>query len=274
MRLADQQGNRALWEKLPPLAGANRFRGVKPGATVLAQGTEGEDLLVASTYGGGRVIAFGGDSTWKWQMHGHGDAHQRFWRQLVLWLAHQDQSTEGNVWIKLEERRYAPGSRVEFTAGADSPEGDPVTDARYEAKITLPNGETRGLKLSRLGDIASGTFTEAVEPGDYSIEITAAREGESLGSARARFLVYQRDLELDNPAADPALLASLSSMTGGETLAPEQLPGWLEELKQRSQDLQIETQTSQTLWDTWPFFLLFAGLLIVEWWLRKRWGLA
>lgn len=274
LRLGDEGTNREVWEKLPPLSGANRFRGVKPGATVLAQSQEGDDLLIASTYGRGRVMAFAGDSSWRWQTHGFGDAHRRFWRQMVLWLAHQDQSTEGNVWINLAERRYAPGARVEFTAGADSPEGDPVVDARYAAKITSPDGETRDLRLSRLGDVMSGTFTEAIEPGDYALEVTATRDGDMLGTARARFLVYQHDLELDNPAADPALLASLSAMTGGEVIAPEQLPSWLEELKQQAMGMRVATQTRRTLWDTWPFFVLFTGLLSVEWWLRKRWGLA
>ena len=43
-------------------------------------------------------------------------------------------------------------------------------------------------------------------------------------SARARFLVFRQDLELDNASADAATLESLAAMTGGQSLAPEQLP--------------------------------------------------
>ena len=51
------------------------------------------------------MIAFAGDSTWHWTMEGFDDEHKRFWRQVVLWLAHKDETAEGNVWIKLAQRR-------------------------------------------------------------------------------------------------------------------------------------------------------------------------
>ena len=81
------------------LDGANRFRlsKLKPGADVLADadGKEENPLLVTQTYGNGRVIAFAGDSTWRWWMHGFQSAHKRFWRQIVLWLAQKDQERAG-----------------------------------------------------------------------------------------------------------------------------------------------------------------------------------
>jgi hypothetical protein len=56
-------------------------------------------------------------------------------------------------------------------------------------------------------------------------------------------------------------------------MAPEELPTLLDEIKQMPLDLEIETQVRQTPWDTWPFFLIFVGLLSAEWFLRKRWGM-
>ena len=93
------------------------------------------------------------------------------------------------------------------------------------------------------------------------------------GSTRARFLVFQQDLELDNPAADPQLLASLSAMTGGESVPPEQLASLLERVKKAPLNLEVETQEKIELWDNWGFLLLLATLLGLEWYLRKRWGL-
>ena len=72
-----------------------------PGAVVLADAGPDKPLLVAADYGEGRVMAFAGDSTWRWWMHGFESAHKRFWRQVVLWLAQKDQAQEGNVWIRL-----------------------------------------------------------------------------------------------------------------------------------------------------------------------------
>ena len=61
-------------------------------------------------------------------------------------------------------------------------------------------------------------------PGDYPIEVTAAEKGKPLGTARARFTVFPQDLELDNASADASAMESLAAMTGGQSLAPEQLP--------------------------------------------------
>jgi len=268
-----REENLALWSRLPPLTGANRFREVKPGALVLAEAQNGAPLLVADTYGNGRVMAFAGDSTWRWWLKGHEAAHKRLWRQVVLWLARKDQATDGNVWVRLPKRRYAPGSRVEFTVGAQSPSGDPLPDAQFKAEVVLPDGKRRPVDLVRQGDERIGSFRDTQTDGDYAIEVTATHEDLPAGNARSRFLVFEQDLELDNAAADEDSLESLAAMTGGESLAPEQLPALIERLATQTEHLEIERETKKTFWDSWPFLLLVVGLLGVEWFLRKRWGL-
>lgn len=273
MRLADPKRNRQAWAELPPLDGANRFRGLKPGANVLAESTTGEPLLVAHDYGLGRVVGFAGDSTWRWALQGHEEAHKRFWRQMILWLARKDDAGEGEVWIQLDPRRFLPGQRVEFTAGARSAEGEELTDAQFEAEVVLPDESRRPLRMHRRGTDNSGTFLETQAPGDYAILVTARQGNREVGTARARFLVMDQDLELDNPVADPTLMANLAEVTGGEALAPEQLPSLLQRLRDQPPPLEIETLRRETLWDRWPFLLLLAGLLCTEWYLRKKWGL-
>ena len=94
-----------------------------------------------------------------------------------------------------------------------------------------------------------------------------------MGNARARFLVFQQDLELDNASADAPTMESLAAMTGGQSLAPEQLPELIQRLIVDSRHLDVRQETKKTFWDTWPFFLAIVGLLGLEWYLRKRWGL-
>ena len=275
--LAKPAQNAAAWAALPPLAGANKFAGLKPTAHVLIESQDRRPLLVAGEYGAGRVLAFAGDSTWRWWMRGHEAEHKRFWRQVVLWLARKDEGTEGKVWIKLEQRRYGPGARVEFTAGAQNAQGEPLPDARFEAEVLLPDGKRSSLRLRRdpaapPGEM-SGTFLETQAVGDYTLIVTATRDAEAVGTARARFLVFEQDLELNNPAADVGALENLAEMTSGKRVPPEQLPALLAELKAGTKELEVETQSKDTLWDKWPFFLCFTALLVLEWFLRKRWGL-
>ena len=115
MALAPAAENEHAWEKLPPLEGATKWSGLKLTAQVLAETPEGRPLLVAQE-AGGRVMTFAGDTTWHWWMQGHEAEHKRFWRQVVLWLAHKDNQNQNNVWIRLAQRRFAPGSRMEFNA--------------------------------------------------------------------------------------------------------------------------------------------------------------
>jgi len=273
MLAADRRDNLAVWAQLPPLEGANRFRNLSAGALVLAVDSKDRPLLVAQQYGDGRVMAFAGDSTWHWWMRGYEVAHKRFWRQVILWLARKDRSNEGNVWIKLARRRFGPAERVQFTVGAQSPSGEPVGDASYQAEIILPDGKTQPLELVRQDQQMVGSFRDTEAPGDYSIRVTAKHEGHALGTTRSRFLVFEQDLELDNASADTTALESLAVMTGGRSLAPEQLPSLVERLAGNTESLEVQTETKLTFWDTWPYFLFLVSLLGIEWYLRKRWGM-
>jgi uncharacterized membrane protein len=291
------------WNALPPLDGANKIsrKELKPNAQVLAEAEDAErhPLLVAGQFGDGRVLAFAGDSTWRWQMGGFGEAHRRFWRQAVLWLAKKDEQTDGHVWIRLAGRRALRGTRVDFEMGADDAQGAPVDAAQFEVVVKTPDGveevvrPTREVQAGAEGSESrresatwGATFRETAKPGDYKIVVTAkapspqpsseGRGGEVLGTAEARFLVPAQDLELDRPAAEPSLMAQLAEMTkpaGGAALAAEELPDLLQRLAEEPPELKEEVVARITYWDTWPFFLIFVGLLGTEWFLRKRWGL-
>ena len=143
-------------------------------------------------------------------------------------------------------------------------------------QVEKPDGTSETVRAARRGDESTGSFTETTQPGDYRIVVSARNSGESVGTATARFSVSDQDVELDQPAAEPMLLASLANLTaeaGGAGLAPEELPDLLERLKARAEEFEEEIVETVTLWDRWPTLLAFVGLLSTEWFLRKRWGL-
>ncbi len=279
LRLTDQrEENLAAWDQLPPLWGANKFgksTGLKRSARVLAAGLGDEPLLIAHSHGAGRVMAFAGDSTWRWWMRGHQAEHGRFWRQVILWLARKDESLQGNVWVKLDQRRIRPGQLVEFGVGVQSPNGETITDAEATAQIVLPDGTTKQTRLANSSGQIAGSFRDTQPPGDYTIKVDVSQNGRVLGSARARFHVFAQDIELDNASSDATALDSLAAMTGGRSLAPEELPQLLDELARESENMVETTEPdTKSLWDyCWPFFLILVTLLGTEWYLRKRWGL-
>ncbi len=268
------------WKALPLLDGANRLdrSRLRPNAQVVAESDNAKrwPLLVTGAWGEGRTLALAVDSTWRWQMEGFGDAHRRFWRQLVLWLGRKDETEGQAVWVRLDGRRYQRGSEVEFSLGAFGDQREPLTSATFDIKVEKPDGSTVSVRATRRGEKVIGNFAETKLAGDYRVTVTASDQGTVLGTTESRFLVPDRDMELDQPAAEPTLLASLANLTaeaGGAGLAPEELSGLLEQLKLRASEFEEEISQKRTLWDTWPLLLTLVGLLSGEWWLRKRWGL-
>ena len=276
MQIAPRKNNRATWNELPPLTGANVFRGASVDGFVLAETQRGQPLLIAGEPGG-RVLAFAADSTWRWVMRGYETEHQRFWRQVVLWLARHDTVIKGSTRLRLDGRRFPPTAPVAFVASAFSAQGEPLQDAEWKAKVTLPGGKQQSLRLARKGDEMHGQFLQTETVGKYEVEVTAFENGQAVGTAKSQFLVYEKDFELSGTTADPALLASLADKTkdaGGRMIVPEELPEFLRELAVKAKSFEVQVPEEFTYWDRPWFFVLIVLLLSVEWFLRKQWRLA
>jgi hypothetical protein len=274
--------NLSAWQTMPPLDGANRFRrqSIKAAASVLAETPEGDPLLLSTMYGDGRVLAFAGDSTWRWRMAGRMDEHLRFWRQTVFFLAKKD-IDDSDVWIRLAGRRFDPGRAVHFTAGARTKDGRPRDDAVLTAAVTKSDGATSVVRLVRQGDAMAGTILDTLAPGDYRVTVSAQAGGQTLEPASARFIIDEQDYELDAAQGDPSLLRNLAELTAahdGRFVYPEEFPALIESLQAKPKELQVEVQSRWTFGQQSPdaFAALFVvvALLGVEWFLRKKWGLA
>lgn len=274
MRLSAEK-NRERWLALPPLRGANRLERKNAFVEVLAESEDRVPLLFAAESGKARVLAFAGDTTWRWWMRDFKAEHQRFWRQVVLWLARKEQETEQPVWVRVDPRNFAPGSAVPIELGARGDDGSPVTDAQMQVRITDPNGAVSSVAPLRTGDSWSAAFQQSREPGLYQVAVSATRNGQPVGGeATARFLVESRDLELDDPAADPGLLRDLAAVTGGRVVTPEDLPKFLQEVLDKGlPSLEEKNITRIPLWDNWWYLTLFVAVMTVEWIERKRRGL-
>jgi hypothetical protein len=275
MQLGPPDKNRQLWLDLPPLIGANRLKAVNDRIDVWAEAPDGVPLLFASTRGRSRVAAFAGDTTYLWCTLGdkpHPELHQRFWRQLILWLARKDADSDQQVWVKVEPRNFAPGSNVSLTFGARGVDGLPIDNAEFQVEVTGPDGEKTTVKPRKSAGEYSAEFNKATLPGDYWVKVSAKLGGQLVPfSAFTRFIVDARDLELDYPSADPDFLKELSAITGGQSLRPEDIDGLLDRLMNSKSNL-TRIQTTP-LWDNWWLLLVFVSLMSIEWFLRKKRGL-
>jgi len=266
----------AAWRALPPLEGANRLA-VRDGglAEVLARSEDGIPLLFSHEVGRARVMAFAGDTTYLWYTSGHEAEHQRFWRQVILWLARKELDKDQPVWVLAEPRNAAPGQTVALTYGARDAKGAPVTDAVFDLEVRRPGGGSDRPGAPGGAERNTIDFSATAKPGDYWVRVAASKNGQALGlDGWTRFLVDSRDLELDNPAADPALLQELAELSGGSVVPPEQLSTLLDRwIAEPPGKARLTVFRRTPLWDNVFLLLVFVALIGSEWFFRKRFGL-
>lgn len=273
MQLGSPEKNRALWLELPPLKGATKLRPVSDLLEPWAETPEGVPLLFATTIQRSRVAAFAGDTTYLWWTVGDkAELHQRFWRQLILWLAKKEADTDQPVWVKTSPRNVPPGTNVSMTFGARGQDGQALENVDYQVEITRPDHQKSAVTPRKSDKENAADFAMTGTPGDYWIRVSARQNGQSLGfDAATRFIVDARDLELDYPSADYEFLKEISSITGAVSIKPEEVDELLDRLKDSNTNLTSVKTT--TLWDNWGMLLVFVGLLSVEWFLRKKRGM-
>jgi len=274
MRLTDGD-NDAAWKRLPPLRSANKLRKKNALVEVLAESTDGVPLLFALETGRSRSLAFATHSTWRWWMHDLRKEHQRFWRQMFLWLARKELDSDQPVWVRVSPRNFNQGMSVPIEFGARDEDGDPLSGVDFQTRVIDPEGNESSIAALSSRDRSFGEFKGTAEPGIYRVVVSATNNGQPIpGEATTRFLVDSRDPELDNPAADPALLQGLAQQTGGRVIPAEEFDEFLDQLITAGPpNLSLTQITRITLWDNAWYLGAFVLVMTAEWFFRKRRGL-
>lgn len=308
MRLnGDGAKNREAWDLLnqPPtrLQWVTDLGTPKPaGAVVLARGDDaanGKPLLVGwQTSEKSRVLAFAAGDTWRWtrpgpegNRRGPTDLHARFWKQTVLWLAHQDE-LEGNVFVRPEFRRLVAGGRQTVRMGVRDKRGDEVPEADLKYQVVGPGENPDPAKATRPERDPKGGGRASFEtrvPGEYRVvawgEATDPTGEKVSDSATARYVVYP-DIsdEMLRPAANPEFLLAVQNAANGraEDVVPraDRLPESLERIAADPPKVETPKPKPYPDWrrDRQKWFLpavlvVFVLVLGLEWGLRRAWGM-
>ena len=271
----------SIWEELPPMNIANRFLGVKDTARTLMVNDSGEPMMVISTVGG-RVMAVAFDGTWMWRNEYSEATHNRFWRQVILWLAGQDGLAGDDVWISMPQRRFQLGQTVDFTAGITSANEEDIGNAALTATLVAPDGTETEIEVLPNGENWSAEIAKQLMPdaGFYRIAVEARTPDKELGSTETEFVVFDNDREKAVTSAAPRELDLLARQTeewGGRTVLPDEFGALLDEIAEKAPANSIEIPRRWRLGDTWQdalgFVLAFVFILTLEWVLRKKWGM-
>ena len=270
--------NRNIWSKAPPLIGYNPIAAVKPGAQVLAANSKtGEPVVVAQNYGAGRSAAFTSGGSWYWQMARakEDELHERFWKQMVRWLA---VGAKAKLTVELNKDLFAPDESVQIQATVLDATLNPDDSATVTALVTDPfNTDPQTLPMRSLLT-GQGLYAVGFDPadvGDYAIEVTAELADGTKMSATTTFSVGETLEEFRDPAQKIELLREIAAASGGAYLSADQardIPGLIERRVQQMKTDQMEHE-HKDLWDTPLLFVLLVGALTIEWAVRRRAGL-
>jgi uncharacterized membrane protein len=287
LRLTDEQDVKKAWQELPELEGISLLRKSEKGVqeTILAETERGEPLLIAQNYGNGRVLAFAGDTTHRWVINPDKQRmHGRFWRQVVLWLAKQE-NAKGSVWLKPDTRRLPARSDLGFSVGVRSKGGVELKDGTYSVEVVGPDGVKTPIPTMRTATEDRGTFARTDAPGEYTMTVRGEAKDPATGEVvkgeqSAHFIVYDEDVEMMRRAADHDFLKKLASAGGGEFHRVEELPAFLRRMQAEHLARHKPKLTLRPDWRTTgrspfllSFFVLFVTCLSIEWLLRRRWGM-
>ena len=259
---------------LLPVEGLNEGLSPKADAQVLLETADEQHrpLLLASEVGEGRSLLLASDGTWRWSlpMAGQGRsprAYERFWENAIRWLVRDPRSEL--VLIESDRRTIGPTESAEVRVHVRTESYRPEPGAQVRLTVRVAAGELVREETLETNDEGLARLSLAPEtPGLYAVEASTPR-----GSAGPVFLErLDASRELGNAAVDVELLERLAEVSAGLVRRVDEGFPRLPFAEER--EVRVESASVRPLWRSWWAFGLIAGLFSLEWWLRRRWGLA
>lgn len=264
--------NLALWQQLPTLHWFVDIGQPKPGSLLWAvhPNTIGRDslpLLVAQYFGKGRVVVQGTDETFQWTSHFGDDVYyQRYWNQLIRWLARGKLSGTTSAKLSFDRSEYRTG---EMTGLALKFQGSvPLRDGENaEVLLQLEGGQRQPITLQRQGN--DGSLYRASIPNLTVGKYRAVLTKPALQPPPAAEVVITPPLnELSRTRVDWKAMRSLAETTQGKFLPITQ---WAQiaEILPAGKTIRLQPLPIIPLWNHWLVLTVFTVLISTEWLLRR-----
>jgi hypothetical protein len=272
--------------------------GLKPGAVALATASpadpadrsfvddQGRPLVAMATmsHGKGRVFWSAVDNLSVLRRARRDEIFGPFWDQVIRHLATY-RLLGGNKRYKIltDKDSYFVDETATVTITALDPDFEPLEDPVLEGlHLEGPDGQEIPLDESRRprneaqDGGAPGTYRTHLSlrrPGTYRLWIEApGKPGERAERAEKRFLAESKSAEQRLTLPNHELLKRIARETDGRVVALQDLPDLVEDperLPSRTVE-RILDRRERSQWDRGWVLLLLAGLLVVEWIVRRR----
>ena len=261
--------NRMRWNELSGAYWSFPVRKVKPGATVLLRHAdpqrqvEGESnpVFAWQHYEGGRVMFLGVDETWRWRST-TADIYDQFWIQSVRYLTESRLLGGRRQLLQTEGDSFDLGDVIRLSGLFLDENYSPVEGESQMLTVEDPEGNQSELRLDR-DETSPGWFRGLFVPpglGEYIVRLPDGSE--------TRLRVEPPDLEFQEPRLDESTLRTLADRTDGSYSRLWEMSTIPAKIPDRRQTV-VTADEPIPLWDNWFSMYLLAGLITLEWILRK-----
>jgi uncharacterized membrane protein len=279
MRLwADKARNKVTWEQAPKLIGITPVGAMKAGATLLLANEKGDrPVLAVQNYGAGRVGAFTSGGSWYWQMSMpvSDSFHEKFWKQFIRWLV---LGAKEQLTVETDSEVYARKEPVTIRATVLGRDLTAINDANVVARVKDPLNNVQPVQLewilSQDGTYAGRFIPE--EEGNYTIEVSVDKKDVKISPVTIGLQVSEPLIEFSNSGLKEAALGNMAKIATGKyysladaATVPDEIASQLK--ASRFADPRAE---DKEIWDMPLLFGLLVTLGCIEWFYRRRVGLA
>lgn len=271
----------AVYQRLPPLLGANTSLGLAPGAQALLVHPslpQNPPIVAIREVGEGRSMAVATDSLWFWRFVAVGDGgagreFDRFWSAAMRWLIKDPELSR--VRLSMDRTVHTLGQPASAEVRVLGPDYRGLGDA--SVRVDLFRAERRDAAPERTLSVKTGPEGNAaidlgqLAPGSYVVRATASAGTERIGVAEEPVIIEATDVELMAPFPRPDILRALAESSGGKFFDVGESLSSLE--IRDSRRVEVDRTRVVPIWDGYPAVLLLVALLVAEWWIRRRSGL-
>lgn len=282
---ASDAENAKAWRNLGPLAWYQPVEHLRPLATALAvhptdkcaDGQQPQPIIAAQYYGRGEVVYIGFNELWRLRKKYGEQYYRQFWGQLIhrLALRHALGSQKRFV-VRTDRKQYRADDHVLVTVEAYDADFRPLgeemlPDGKLDAELILPprnSIDESGVRPLAVSQLRKGIYEARVPVfagGEHRIRVRDPITGEPVETS---FRVVSTSIERQRAVRDTALAESLASATGGRSYdltTLERLPDEIGASARTETNVEVVP-----LWNTWLAFVAVVGLMLGEWFGRKR----
>lgn len=266
-----------LWKKFKGIYRSYPVRSIRDGAIVLAKygnprarTQQGQPPFLATQfYGNGRTMFVSSAETWRLRSIS-AEGHQRFWTGLIREVGQGRRSRGRSRGLLLLDRSEAsPGQSITIRCQLYDARMQPLVRESVPLSIVDADGRPVSVPENLTGDSRRpGQFVATFRParqGQYRISVPVPESSDVLQSS---IEVTVPNLESEDPSQNVRLLTSLVEGDSGHYLTLDSIASLTDLLPDRSEPIIVDERLV-TMWDRqWVMFLM-AGLLGIEWALRR-----